>query len=115
MNTPSIADNRLVQVLNSHIVQQTMDGEIKPFAAITLMRKACNHPELVALKAEQLPPEELIQSPNFWQQSGKMVVLQQLLESWKSEGHRGLIFTQTRTVKLGCAFSLRLWAGAQSN
>jgi len=47
---------------------------------------------------EQLPEEEAMAQESFWQQSGKMVVLLQLLEAWQKAGNRALIFTQTRTV-----------------
>jgi len=62
------------------------------FFAISVLRKVCNHPDLLLLKAaEDLRP------PDMWNicRSGKMKVLAELLKSWKSNRHRPLIFVQT--------------------
>lgn len=34
----------------------------------------------------------------YWQRSGKMVVVESLLKLWKAQGHRVLLFTQSKQV-----------------
>lgn len=62
--------------------------------AVMMLRKICNHPDLV------VPEREQFANPDFgnWRRSGKMRVIQQLLPLWKKEGHRVLWFTQTRRM-----------------
>jgi len=75
------------------MVAEVLDGEALAFAAITMLRKCCNHPDLLRLTDGEIPSDEL-----FWERSGKFGVLKELLELWKKDGHRALIFSQTRSV-----------------
>jgi len=98
--------------LRSDLVKQAMQGSLKILGAITMLRKICNHPDLVC------PPgdsglEMFVANgsfDNFGQQddsgddgsvfdegedddcitdrSGKLEVLAKILPLWKKEGHR---------------------------
>jgi len=62
------------------------------FFAISVLRKLCNHPDLLLMHAD---PE--LHPPDMWtfERSGKMKVLSEIMKLWKSERHRALIFVQT--------------------
>jgi len=62
------------------------------FFAISVLRKLCNHPDLLLRDAD---PE--LQPPDMGnpERSGKMKVLSSIMGLWHKEGHRALIFVQT--------------------
>eukprot|EP00971_Amphidinium_carterae_P300686 5974398-Amphidinium_carterae.1 len=62
------------------------------FFAISVLRKLCNHPDLLLRDA---PPEG--QPDDMWnpERSGKMKVMAEILKLWFQEKHRALIFVQT--------------------
>ena len=71
--------------------------DTKTFVAISNLRKICNHPDLATDLCS--PPDysnPLVPGP--CERSGKMKVLKQLLELWKANDHRVLIFSQTRQM-----------------
>ena len=65
--------------------------------------KICNHPDLYdggpkhfgEVDYAHLEPE---QKYGFWRRSGKMIVIEALLKLWKRQGHRVLLFTQSRQM-----------------
>ena len=81
-----------------------------------MLRKICNHPDLTstagsllkakqdALKAElggraeeeEPDPDDGYGDPK---RSGKMIVVEALLKMWQEQGHRVLLFSQTRQVR----------------
>nr|QDO16447.1 DNA excision repair protein ERCC-6 [Crypthecodinium cohnii]USW07847.1 DNA excision repair protein ERCC-6 [Crypthecodinium cohnii] len=62
------------------------------FFSIGVLRKLCNHPDLLLRDAdEKLKPKDM-GNP---ERSGKMKVLAEIMRKWKEEGHRALIFVQT--------------------
>jgi len=62
------------------------------FFSISVLRKLCNHPDLLLLKAdEEMKPADMWN----YERSGKMKVLAEIMKKWKKEGHRALIFVQT--------------------
>lgn len=87
-----------------------------------MLRKICNHPDLTSeagslLKAKQDAIEEELgltgekdpaEGYGDWRRAGKMIVLEALLKMWNFQGHRVLLFSQTRQVRwdsvLGRAF-----------
>jgi len=62
------------------------------FFAISVLRKLCNHPDLLLHDADPS-----LQPPDMWnhERSGKMKVLAEIMKRWKEEGHRALIFCQS--------------------
>ncbi len=80
--------------------------------AIFVLRKLCNHPDLLQLTpagntangsggvsktAKRIPPASIVDYGNPIR-SGKMSVAQQILSLWHSQGHRCLVFSQTRQM-----------------
>lgn len=68
------------------------------FFALSVVRKLCNHPDLL-LKANEITEDEREKSdlPDLWHydKSGKMKVLSEILKVWHKDRHRTLIFVQT--------------------
>ena len=77
-----------------------------------MLRKICNHPDLTSeagslLKAKQdaleaelglTKDKDPAEGYGDWRRAGKMIVLEALLKMWKFQGHRVLVFSQTRQV-----------------
>uniref|UniRef100_A0A1D1YV53 DNA repair protein rhp26 n=1 Tax=Anthurium amnicola TaxID=1678845 RepID=A0A1D1YV53_9ARAE len=79
--------------LASTEVEQIFDGSRNSLYGIDVMRKICNHPDL-------LEREHSAQHPDYGnpERSGKMKVVAQVLRVWKDQGHRVLLFTQTQQM-----------------
>ncbi|XVE72915.1 hypothetical protein DITRI_Ditri11bG0076300 [Diplodiscus trichospermus] len=79
--------------LASSEVEQILDGSRNSLYGIDVMRKICNHPDL-------LEREHSCQNPDYGnpERSGKMKVVGQVLKVWKEQGHRVLLFAQTQQM-----------------
>ncbi|CAN0886023.1 Protein CHROMATIN REMODELING 8 [Linum grandiflorum] len=79
--------------LASTEVEQILNGSRNSLAGIDVMRKICNHPDL-------LEREHSSDNPDYGnpERSGKMKVVSQVLNVWKEQGHRVLLFTQTQQM-----------------
>ncbi|WCJ38302.1 DNA excision repair protein CSB [Euphorbia peplus] len=79
--------------LASTEVEQIFDGNRNSLYGIDVMRKICNHPDL-------LEREHAYQNPDYGnlERSGKMKVVAQLLKAWQEQGHRVLLFAQTQQM-----------------
>ncbi|XP_058796920.1 DNA excision repair protein ERCC-6-like [Phymastichus coffea] len=75
--------------------------------ALTALRKICNHPDLFLYADTQTMSDEeeeieinddQINKFGHWKKSGKMTVVRSLLKIWKKQGHRVLLFTQSRQM-----------------
>lgn len=68
--------------------------------AITTLRKICNHPDLYLGEASEADAngtqEQIIYG--HYKRSGKLIVVSALLKIWKRQGHRVLLFTQSRAM-----------------
>ncbi|GAB9470083.1 DNA excision repair protein ercc-6 [Globisporangium polare] len=89
--------------LNSSEVASVLRRDIRPFRAISILRHICNHPDLLATVGDNgvaayraLSGE--IEDYGAPEGSGKMLVLGKILSMWKEQGHRVLLFTQTRKM-----------------
>ncbi|RLN06101.1 hypothetical protein BBJ28_00004669 [Nothophytophthora sp. Chile5] len=110
--------------LGSPEVAAVLRRDIRPFRAISVLRHICNHPDLLASfgdgrladRKRQMEEEEdedqgISDISGFLEEatdgvederygaasaSGKLLVLQKVLATWKTQGHRVLVFTQTR-------------------
>lgn len=83
--------------LASKDVVRILNGEMHALYGIDLLRKICNHPDLATTLCE--PPDYSDpETPLPYLRSGKMVVLAQLLELWRTANHRVLLFCQTRQM-----------------
>lgn len=76
--------------LASSEVEQIFDGNRNSLYGIDVMRKICNHPDL-------LEREHSYGNPDYGnpKRSGKMKVVAEVLNVWKEQGHRVLLFAQT--------------------
>ncbi|XP_061367472.1 protein CHROMATIN REMODELING 8 isoform X2 [Gastrolobium bilobum] len=79
--------------LASTDVEQILDGQRNSLYGIDVMRKICNHPDL-------LEREHAFTNPDYGnpERSGKMKVVAQVLNVWKEQGHRVLLFSQTQQM-----------------
>lgn len=110
--------------LQSRTIRLVLSGRLNLLYAITVLRKICNHVDIAtcsahwdgprfcsaSIRAEEVRnapciPGEVTDvidtsSPDFggWQRSGKMKVLDTVLSSWREEGCRALIFSQTKVM-----------------
>jgi DNA excision repair protein ERCC-6 len=65
------------------------------YLGIDILRKICNHPDLLSLKDRSIG----VKNYGDPERSGKMKVVQALLCMWKKEGHKVLLFCQTRQMQ----------------
>ncbi|KAK1266905.1 Chromatin structure-remodeling complex protein SYD [Acorus gramineus] len=79
--------------LASSEVEQIIGGSRNSLYGIDVMRKVCNHPDLLEREHSSTHPD--YGNP---ERSGKMKVAAQVLKAWKDQGHRVLLFTQTQQM-----------------
>uniref|UniRef100_A0A670I4R4 DNA excision repair protein ERCC-6 n=1 Tax=Podarcis muralis TaxID=64176 RepID=A0A670I4R4_PODMU len=89
--------------IDSKEVYQILNGDMQIFSGLVALRKICNHPDLFSGGPKILkgvPDEELKEEDHFgfWKRSGKMIVVESLLKIWHKQGHRVLLFTQSRQM-----------------
>ncbi|CAB3223740.1 unnamed protein product [Arctia plantaginis] len=90
--------------LMSNTVRSILDKEsrygdpirARILVALSTLRKICNHPDLYLYEAHEECEE--IDADRFgnYRRSGKMLVVNSLLKIWHKQGHRALIFSQSR-------------------
>lgn len=90
--------------LMSNTVRSILDKEsrygdpirARILVALSTLRKICNHPDLYLYEAHE--ESEEIDADKFgnYKRSGKMLVVNSLLKIWQKQGHRALIFSQSR-------------------
>ncbi|CAD7948409.1 unnamed protein product, partial [Amoebophrya sp. A25] len=71
--------------------ESSKKGVPQIFFIISVLRKLCNHPDLLLKDHPDLMPSDYGAVPR----SGKMLVLGEILKQWKRDGHKVLLFTQT--------------------
>lgn len=88
------------------------------FPTLIMLRKLCNHPDLATggprnrdVLGEEVPEDEDTATDSFpWlkfgcpRRSSKMLVVASLLRTWHRQGHRALLFSQSRRVRSTCVF-----------
>nr|XP_034993651.1 DNA excision repair protein ERCC-6 isoform X2 [Zootoca vivipara] len=89
--------------IDSKEVYQILNGDMQIFSGLVALRKICNHPDLFSGGPKILkgvPDEELNEEDHFgfWKRSGKMIVVESLLKIWHKQGHRVLLFSQSRQM-----------------
>lgn len=82
------------EYLASSEVQMVLSRATKPFKAIGVLRKICNHTEMVGrtVPSKRKRIEALVNG------SGKLRVAHKLFTMWKKEGNKVLLFSQTRKM-----------------
>eukprot|EP00177_Eucheuma_denticulatum_P007149 GFKZ01012998.1.p1 GENE.GFKZ01012998.1~~GFKZ01012998.1.p1 ORF type:complete len:1086 (+),score=175.22 GFKZ01012998.1:92-3349(+) len=108
--------------LKSRFVRQVLSGKLNLLYAITALRKICNHADIplhnndhdsayikngtkrarnstpvFISDADKEDPSQIEDYGN-WRRSGKMVVLDRILDAWREAGCRVLLFSQTKTM-----------------
>lgn len=73
--------------------KSVLDEKLNRFTAIDVFRKICNHPDLTQRVKNQNKEDY-----GNYIRSGKMVILKGLIENNLRDGHRMLVFTQTRQM-----------------
>eukprot|EP00522_Entomoneis_paludosa_P018240 CAMPEP_0172448772 /NCGR_PEP_ID=MMETSP1065-20121228/7715_1 /TAXON_ID=265537 /ORGANISM="Amphiprora paludosa, Strain CCMP125" /LENGTH=1206 /DNA_ID=CAMNT_0013200357 /DNA_START=78 /DNA_END=3698 /DNA_ORIENTATION=+ len=106
--------------LRSDAVAKVVQGSSNLLGAITMLRKICNHPDLVCEPGgnsvdkfikngfvdkvtsdtddEEDYEEEIFEEETLAERSGKLEVLSKILPLWKREGHRVLLFCQWKKM-----------------
>lgn len=81
--------------IGSNEMESIFAGKRQVLYGVDILRKICNHPDLVHR-------ETLLRKADYEYgaeaKSGKMKVVKALLELWKRQGHRTLLFSQTRQM-----------------
>lgn len=82
---------RKYQEFVKHELEYYAAGKRNLLGGIDIVRKICNHPDLVMQDTSQ---------PDYGDpaRSGKMQVVRGLLELWKEQGHKALLFSQSRQM-----------------
>lgn len=83
------------EFLASNDLKAIMAGKRQVLYGIDLLRKICNHPDLTEHKKLSVKAGYNYGNGN---KSGKMQVVKALLELWRQQGHRTLLFTQHRIM-----------------
>ncbi len=98
------------EYLSSDEVMGVMRGSVQLLKAVTVLRKICNHPDLVigpdgkmdtAFQEEESSDEDdgnLLDEDQLAERAGKLHVLSKILPLWKEQGHRVIIFCQWRKM-----------------
>ncbi|KAF2863796.1 hypothetical protein K470DRAFT_254688 [Piedraia hortae CBS 480.64] len=79
--------------LKSNDMKSILAGKRHALFGVDILRKICNHPDLLYHKR----PTE-VSDYGEASKSGKMCVLRALLEIWKRDGHKTLLFAQHRIM-----------------
>ena len=81
--------------LDSEEMKSIMAGKRQALYGVDILRKICNHPDLVEHKTLSKKVGYAYGQGN---KSGKMQVVKALLEMWKKRGHKTLLFAQHRIM-----------------
>ncbi|KAF2167207.1 hypothetical protein M409DRAFT_66234 [Zasmidium cellare ATCC 36951] len=81
--------------LNSEDMKSIMAGKRQALYGVDILRKICNHPDLVDHKTLS---KQGGYTYGIGTKSGKMQVVKALLEIWKRNGHKTLLFAQHRIM-----------------
>ncbi|XP_062436340.1 DNA excision repair protein ERCC-6 isoform X2 [Rhea pennata] len=89
--------------IDSKEVYQILNGDMQIFSGLVALRKICNHPDLFSggpKTSKGVPDAEVEETDQFgyWKRSGKMIVVESLLKIWHKQGHRVLLFSQSRQM-----------------
>ncbi|TRY63996.1 hypothetical protein TCAL_00795 [Tigriopus californicus] len=91
------------EYLDSGEIKSILDGRLQIFVGLINLRKICNHPDLYDGGPRNFGPNQIVTGEDdeefgYWKRSGKMIVIEALLKLWKKQGHRVLLFSQSRQM-----------------
>ncbi|KAK3067792.1 DNA repair protein rhp26 [Teratosphaeriaceae sp. CCFEE 6253] len=81
--------------LQSEDMRSILAGKRQALYGVDILRKICNHPDLVEHRTLS---KEVGYKYGEGRKSGKMQVVKALLEIWKRDGHKTLVFAQHRIM-----------------
>lgn len=81
--------------LSSEEMKSILNGKRQALYGVDILRKICNHPDLVEHKTLS---KKTGYAYGEGKKSGKMQVVKALLEIWKRNGHKTLLFAQHRIM-----------------
>lgn len=81
--------------LRSDDLKAIVNGKRQVLAGVDILRKICNHPDLQSHRHLSVKPGYNYGSGT---KSGKMQVVKALLELWRDQGHKTLLFAQHRIM-----------------
>ncbi|KKY17286.1 putative dna repair and recombination protein rad26 [Diplodia seriata] len=87
--------NAYEEFLASSEMGSILDGKRQALFGIDILRKVCNHPDLIHHKSEKFKSDPKYGSGS---KSGKMQVVKELVQMWKREGHKTLLFAQHKIM-----------------
>ncbi|KAG0175755.1 hypothetical protein DFQ29_007055 [Apophysomyces sp. BC1021] len=82
-----------LQFIQSKEMDAILERRRQVLYGIDIVRKICNHPDIFNIAVDRSDP-----TYGDPEKSGKMVVVRALLNLWKKQGHRVLLFSQTRQM-----------------
>lgn len=86
------------EFLNSKDLEAILEGKRQILYGVDILRKISNHPDLLLRKELLEEDGQLGTKYGLWRKSGKMKVVKALLALWQRQGHRVLLFAQTRQM-----------------
>ncbi|VEU19821.1 DEKNAAC100090 [Brettanomyces naardenensis] len=88
--------------LHSEDLQRILKGKRNALYGIDVLRKICNHPDLVAGVADKdrdiVTETSSETAKSMAEKSGKLQVVSTLIQVWNKENRKTLVFTQTRQM-----------------
>ncbi|GMM45735.1 DNA-dependent ATPase [Pichia kluyveri] len=84
--------------IDSNDLKKILSGKRNALFGIDILRKICNHPNLVDLSVKGKKITTLPKLEELTSKSGKLQVVIALLELWTNEKRKILIFTQTKQM-----------------
>ncbi|GFX86595.1 DNA excision repair protein ERCC-6 [Trichonephila clavipes] len=82
--------------INSKEVESILSARLEVFIGLKNLRKICNHPDIFGGPKIFKDTDE--DRYGYYEKSGKMVVVEALLGLWRKQGHRVLLFTQSKQM-----------------
>ncbi|KAK7113755.1 DNA excision repair protein ERCC-6-like isoform X2 [Littorina saxatilis] len=90
------------EYLDSRECQAILAGKYKVFAGLINLRKICNHPDICTGGPRVLVGQDISGDREleygYWRRSGKLVVVEALLKLWHQQGHKVLLFSQSKAM-----------------
>jgi len=90
------------EYIESPTIKDIYKGTTQIFVGLVNLRKICNHPDIFSFTRHDDGGGWVDESERYgyYKRSGKMLVVEALLRLWFKQGHKVLLFTQSRKVSL---------------
>ncbi|KAL4239940.1 DNA excision repair protein ERCC-6 [Mactra antiquata] len=89
------------EYLASRECQEILRGRLLVFSGLIQLRKICNHPDLATGGPRIFEGDDMSEKSmeyGYYKRAGKMIVVDALLKLWKKQGHKALVFTQSKQM-----------------